>query len=214
MAVAVVLSSTSIAGAQATTGHELWLFGGGIADLTRRLELGLEQQVRLDESATGFNQTFTELSLRYRVARPFRVGGFYRLIVLDGETRHRVGVDGEALARIDRVRFGYRLRLQHTTRDQSARTALRNRVKIAVDAPHRLTPFVSAELFYVFEKSELREQRFSLGLDWAATKKIELTAFYLYQREINVNAPERSHVLGLGLTWTVRALKRARKPRE
>ncbi len=211
-AVALALSAGSAA-AQTTTG-QVWLSAEGTADLTPPLRLGVEQQLRLDADA-GYDQTFTELGLRYRVVDWLRVGGFYRLAFLDGETggetRHRVGADGEAVAKLDPLEIRYRLRLQHTTRDQGGATALRNRLKVAVDAPHKLEPFALGELFYALEKSELREVRVAAGLDWSATKKLTLTAFYLYQHELNVAAPEHHHVLGLAVSWQLREARSSKK---
>jgi len=212
VAATLLLARSGVAWAQTTTDEQLWIFGEGQAELTKKLRLDLEQQLRLDQAATGFDETFTELGLHYRLLKPLRVGGFYRAIFLDGETRHRVGGDGEARVGFGRVELSYRLRLQYTTRDQGGRTALRNRLKIAVDAPYGLVPFAAGELIYVFEKSELREERLYLGVEFAVTKRTGLSAFYLLQNEINVNAPERNHVLGLGLTWTVFEHAKKAKP--
>lgn len=211
MVVAALLLTGGVAAAQTVTDQKVWLSAEGTADVTPDLRLGVEQQLRLNDSASGYEQTFTELGARYRLAPRFRVGGFYRLIILDNETRHRVGGDGDARLPIGRAELGFRLRLQHTLRDAGGRTVVRPRLKLAFDAPHRLTPFIAGELFFELGNNQLDEQRLSAGLDWDATKRIGLTAFYLFQRE-DKSVDVQAHVLGLGIVWKVRvaARKKAR----
>ncbi len=211
MVVAALLMTGGVAAAQTVADQKVWVSGEGTADVTPDLRLGVEQQLRLNDSASGFEQTFTELGARYRIAPRFRVGGFYRVIVLDDETRHRFGGDGEARQPVGRAELGFRLRLQHTLRDAGGRTVLRPRLKIAFDAPHRLTPFVAGELFFELGDNQLDEQRLAAGLDWDATKRVGLTAFYLFQHE-DKKMDEQAHVLGLGVVWKVRVIPR-RKPR-
>ena len=202
-AMLAILARGGVAHAQATTDSQVWIFGEGQAELTKKLRLDVEQQLRLDDSARGFGETFTDIGLRYRLFKPLRIGAFYRFVVLDAEMRHRVGGDAEAQVGVGRVGISYRIRLQYTTRDAGGRTALRNRLKLDVGLPHGFTPFAAGELIYVFEKSELRERRLYLGVEWAMSTRIGLTAFYLHKEEVNVNDPETDHVLGLGLSFLV-----------
>lgn len=205
----VLFAGASPAHAQTVaTTSQVWLSAAAEADVVPRLRFGVEEQLRLDES--GFDQAFSELDLRYRVVPALRLGVLYRLAFLDGETRHRVGGDAELRLAIDPVTVRYRLRLEHTTRAQGAITSVRNKLKVSVDASRRVDPFASGELFYGIEPGEVREVRVSAGADVRLTKRLDLAAFYLYQREMNVNVPERHHVFGLALTWLAREVK-ARK---
>lgn len=207
--IAAALAVPGVAVAQTVTDQKVWIAGEGRAELTPALRLALEQQLRLGDSGSSFEQTFTELGLRYRIAKPFRVGGFYRAIFLDGETRHRLGADGDAQLALGRAELAGRLRLQHTLRDAGGETVVRPRLKLSLDAPHRLTPYVAAELFYSLDRGELRERRLSAGLGWEITKRIELTGFYLYQHE-DRSTDEQAHVVGFGVVWTVRTVDKPR----
>ena len=79
---------------------------------------------------------------------------------------------------------------------------VRNRFKIGVDLPRGLQPFAALELFYLLTPvSEYRETRFYLGLDWNLTSRLDLTAYYMNQKETNVQMPEENQVLGLGISY-------------
>lgn len=210
--ITLLVGIPSIAHAQATTTSQAWLSAQGEAELTRTLDLGVEQQLRSDGD-DGFDQTFTELATKLEVKDALRVGGFYRYAVLeDDERRHRVGANAEARAGLGRLELRYRLRLQHTTReDDEGRDVVRNRVKLVVDAPHKLEPFVSGEVFYLLGKSEVREQRAGAGVDWDVARRLTVSAFYLYQHEVNVEMPEHHHVLGVGVGWQIRDAKKPKK---
>jgi hypothetical protein len=177
--------------------------GAGVdAGFGPRVRLELEEELRVGADA-GYDQLHTQLGLSWRPMRPVRVGALYRLILLDDETRHRVGAEGEALGRAGRLRFGYRLRLQATTRPgDDTQLLVRNRGKVAVRASARVRPFVALELHHQIDpNAEFREFRFQLGVDWELQKKVDLTASYLYQEEANVGNPERNHVLALALVY-------------
>ena len=56
-------------------------------------------------------------------------------------------------------------------------------------------------------KNEFRVSRLTVGLDWKITKKIEVTTFYRLQDDIFIKAPERQHILGMMLTYKLKAKK-------
>jgi len=192
--------------AQPRSDEQVWLSAEGQAVVTKRLRLGVEQQLRLDEQASGFDQTHTELSVAYRLRKFLSVGAGYRFIVRGAEERRHRGMADAALSHdLGPVELQYRFRVQMTTREMDTQTVLRNRVRAAIDLPHRLMPFAAAEVHHVVDPGqELRELRGYLGLDWEATRAVELQLFYLHQRELNVNVPERNHILGMGFRYRFR----------
>jgi len=196
------------ASAQTMSERKLWLSAEGSADLTRKLRLNVEQQLRLDGGATGFDETLTELSLRFRIAKFLRIGAAYRFIVLPDEQRHRGAGEAQLATALGAVRPSYRARLEVTTRPgDDTQTRLRNRLKVAVNAPHRLEPFLAGELIHVLSpRSEFREVRLYAGTEWQATDELQLSAFYLFQDEHNMNAPERNHIVGLGASYRFRSI--------
>jgi len=205
LAFGVVLAAASRASAE--PGRGVWMSAEGQLVVEKRLRLGVEQQLRLEGPATDFDQTFTELSASYRLTSFLSLGAGYRFIVRADEQRHRGMADASLEHAFGPIELQYRLRGQITTRgDMEPQTVIRNRLSASVDAPYRLAPFAAGEVHHVVAPaSELRELRGYLGVDWGVSKAIRLEVFYLYQREVNVNQPERNHILGLGMRYRARA---------
>lgn len=146
---------------------------------TRRIELQLEPQLRLDQDASRFLAFLPELTLRYRAATWLRVGGGYRFEYErnnDGElvVRHRVSADARMRLELDPVRVDHRLMLVEQYRPSSNdqyRALLRNRIELGLGAWQRWAPSLAAELFH------------ALGdLDTVAYDRLRLTAGVAYDR--------------------------------
>ena len=197
--------TAGLARAQTTRDNRLWVSAAAEAELTERLRAVLEQELRLGTEA-GFVETYTQLGLRATVLEYLHLGAAYRYIAFDGETRHR-GL-GDVIVPVDlgKVAIQYRLRFQATTREQDdTQYTIRNRLKLEVNAPKKLTPFVGAEIFHqVSPNAEYRERRLFAGVAWQALKKLELAAYYLNQHEANVSMPEDNHVLVLEAAYRFR----------
>ncbi len=201
----LLLLLPSAARAQTVEDNQVWMTLEGRADLTRSLRLAVQQELRLGTEA-GYDETFTDIELMLRMSRALAVAGHYRLILLDGETRHRATGDFVARLRRKPVELTYRLRLQVTSRENDdALVPLRNKLKLALTTLGDLEAYVAIELFYQLSPaSEYRETRFYVGAQYQLSKKLDVEAFYLEQRETNVAAPENNHVLGLGVVYSFR----------
>lgn len=204
--VLLVIAIPHLAHAQRATDERLWAEVGVDADLGRRVELGVDQQLRLGAEA-GFVETHTQLEVGVRLARFARVGALYRFSVLDGEQRHRLAGRGDLRLERGKVTASYRLTVQETFRPAEQQLVIRNRGKLAVDASKRLAPFASVELHHQLAPvSEFRELRLVLGAEYRLTRRWDLAGYYLFQDEANVKVPERNHVLGVGVTFHLGAL--------
>lgn len=196
--------------AQTQQDTQLWASVEGQAEVSPRLQLEVEQEIRLGSSA-GFDETFTNISGRYDFTDHFAVGAHYRLILREDETRHRVGGDFRAKTRFGRLEPSYRMRLQATSRpNDDTLVPIRHRVQLAIDLPRKLEPFFGAELqFMLSPVSEYRERRFFVGVGWRATKRISLEASYLNLAESNVGQPDSFHVFGVSMSYQVREAKKS-----
>jgi len=205
VALLAVLCSVSQARAQTVDDNQVWMAAEGRADLTERARLSVEQELRLGSNA-GYDQTHTDIELGYRISKALAVAGHYRLILLDGETRHRVAGDFSARLRRKPIQLTYRLRLQATSRpNDSTLVPIRNKVTVAVAAPHDLEPYAGFEIQYMIKpNAEYRERRIYIGVEWHASARIDLAAYFLDLRESNVNMPAAYEVLGVGLTYQFR----------
>jgi uncharacterized protein DUF2490 len=207
IAAALLAVAPAPARAQVQEDNQAWLTAEGRADLTRALRLTVQQELRVGTEA-GYDETFTDVELGYRINRRFAVGAHYRLILLDGETRHRVAGDAAVRWRKKPVDLRYRLRLQATTREaDSTLVPMRHKFTLGILAPHHLEPYVAVEFHYLLSPvSEYRERRLYAGVEWAATDRLDLEAYFLDQRESNVQLPEHNQVIGLMASWQFRSV--------
>lgn len=58
--------------------QELWIGPSIKIDLPKKLEVSLEQQIRLDESITSYKSMFAELGIAYEINKHFKFKGAYR----------------------------------------------------------------------------------------------------------------------------------------
>ena len=208
LALLVPLLAPSVARAQTQEDTQLWLTAEGRAELTRRLRLAVQEELRVGTEA-GYDETFTDIELTYRLSRAIAAAGHYRLILLDGETRHRATGDLVARLRQKPIELTYRLRLQATSRENDdALVPIRNKFKLALTTLGDLEPYVAVEFHYQLSPaSEYRETRFYLGAQYQVTGALDVEAFYLELRETNVAMPETNHVLGVGVVFSFRQVK-------
>ncbi len=200
------------ASAQSQTDAKLWAGFTGEVELTRQLRLDIEEELRLGDSFTGFDKTFTQLGLRYRINKFLRVSGHYRFIVTQddfgsAEIQNRGAGDIELRYGMGKWRADYRLRLQSTVRPDNTRTYVRNKLKGSYRLDKKLAPFAGVEVFYLTTKSEFREFRVYLGSGWQINRKMGLSVFYMYQNEFNTGDPEQNHILGVGMSYRFRDIR-------
>lgn len=193
-----------------TTDFEFWPSVELRANLSDNVRFELEQQLRLDDGASQFKNTFTEAGLRLRMGRYFRIRANYRFIIRPNNIRQRIS--GDFLARYRKkgfpLRFNYRLRYQKTYRGAGRNPInfLRNKLAIGYNLSRLADPFIAGELYYRIwnRTNEFQKYRLDFGLDWRLGKKCDLTTFYRFQKEINVNNPALDHVIGMGYSYTLR----------
>lgn len=192
--------------AQARQDTQLWSEASGSADVTEALSLKVEQSLRLGVDA-GFARAHTDVEAAYRWHEMVSTSAHYRLLLYDGETRHRLAGDLDLRYRgLGSLRPSYRFRLQRTTRaNDDALTLIRNRLKLGYDAPHALEPYAAFEIFHaVSPVTEFREHRIYFGCEWGVTEQTDVTGYLLILREHNVQMPDENLVFGVGLGHSFR----------
>ena len=192
-----------------TTDFEFWPSAELRYNASKKFRFSVEQELRLDNGASQFKNTFTEAGLRYRISSYIDIRANYRFIVRPNDTRQRIS--GDFLARYRKkgfpLRFNYRLRYQVLYRGQGRNPInyFRNKLAVSYNASKLVDPFVEGELYYrIWNKpNEFQKYRLDVGVDWRLSKKSDLSVFYRLQKEINVNNPALDHVIGMGYSYTL-----------
>ena len=202
-----LIGIVSILNAQISTDTELWTGGTFELRLNKKFRVDLKEQFRLNDTISSMKSTFTEIGLRYKIDKHFAVKGSYRFTIKPTkDNRSRLSLD--AYYNWSKKKFPlaiqYRLRFQDTKESNTGSkfTYLRNKITVDYNLTKIVDPFLSYERYYRFnQKNEFRVWRFTAGLDWRLAKKIDLTTFYRYQKEINVKNPGAQHIIGIMLTY-------------
>ncbi len=196
---------------------EVWLGATLKMKLNKKIRLDLEQQLRLEDHESGFDQTFTELGLRYKITDNFNIKGQYRYAFTDDEhNESRWSIDLGYTHDINNfpLDIGYRLRVQDEKVDWTGekKTYIRQRVTLDYNLSKLMDPAFEYEWFYKFnDDHEFRRNRFTLSLQWKLNKHSELVTFARMEDEYNVKNPDRTYIMGIGYSYDLDFRKKKKK---
>ncbi|MCH8331194.1 MAG: DUF2490 domain-containing protein [Bacteroidetes bacterium] len=186
--------------------NELWTGIEFSKEINKKLDLALEEQLRLNDDFGSLKSFFTNVALQQRLHKYIRAGINYRFSIKELIDFHRITASLIFRYRKKPWTFTYRPKYQLEYGDQIPEKYFRNKLKIRYRVNKDINPFIATELFYntayrgrvgLFDKFRLQ-----LGLNYRLKKRKELTVYYMYQQEINVNYPSISNVFGVFYSYS------------
>lgn len=175
--------------------NELW---SGISlryKLNKKIQFGLDQQVRMSQNMNAIRSSLFEFSARYRFNKHFSLKGQYRYTIRNGNRNvNRFTMDANLKWKWKKadLTFEYRARFQHSMVVFTGEPAsyFRNRPKLSYYGFKKIEPFISYENFYKFNQhNEFRGHRYLLGVDIKLNKDLDLTLSYGIDQETNTKSP-------------------------
>ena len=184
------------------------------ADLTRKLSLEIEEELRFDHNCTQLDRWLNSVTLEY----PFLhnrmhvgiTGGAIRRYNDKGyfENRARVGLDVNYAETFRRFKFSYRSRLMTTFRDErmgdysvNPKMYWRNRFQVAYQRPNsRFKYSLSTELHWFLnnpQASIVDNLRTVLTLDYRLSRRQTISLSARMDNDIQVKEPVDRFYLGL-----------------
>jgi hypothetical protein len=208
LAAIVVLLAAAPVDAQSTSDEQLWLSAGARIELSDRVDVSLDQMLRLDQGFNRVGKAMPELGVSLDLPAGFRVHGGYRFTAdrrSEGTWRYenRLFVGARYRYDVGPFELGYRIEFQED-RYRKRETALhdnviRNRFSLALEAHDVVRPFVSYEALANLGGSPgtgLRSWRVTVGTELALGDH-DIDVFYRVRRPFN--APiDTDHIIGLG----------------
>ena len=198
---------------------EAWFGASYKLKFANKLDIQIEEQLRLDNDLDRVKKSFTEIGLDYEILKDFEVGVKYRFsIVPNSFAEDAVAKSAFNLSRIsvdlsyelDKKNFPlsleYRTRFQDTKElytDQKI-TFWRNKFSLEWKATKDIEPFVAYESFFrLNQKNEFRQDRYTVGVEWRINKEMDISTFYRVDQQINKKINGRQNIVGIMFAYSM-----------
>ncbi len=184
--------------------NESWTSIGFEKKLPYKLKLEFEQELRLKDQISTFKQTFSDISLSYKVFDGLRIQIPYRYIVYKDKIKQRLSFSGSYRYSFKPVDLKYRIKFQRTYEDkESTDDLIRKKFSVEYKLGKKVEPYISGELFHPYngEPKQLDEYRISFGLTVDIMKKNSIKIFYIFKKEDLAYCPLEVNVFGLAYSF-------------
>ena len=185
--------------------NESWTSIGFEKKLPYKLELEFEQELRLNNKLSTFKQTFSEVSISYKVFDGLKIQIPYRYAIFEKKIKQRLSFSGSYKYSFKPVNLKYRTKFQRTYEDgEIPENMIRNKFTIEYKLSKKIEPYVSGELFHPYntDHNQLDEYRVSFGVAVDLPRKKSIKIFYTYKKEdITKSSPDEINVFGLAYSF-------------
>jgi len=194
----------------------LWTGAAIEKSLGKAWTLSLKEEIRFKQDISQINNYFTDAGVRYLINKNFALEGGYRYTrdkKSDDsyESLTRFNLDLRYKGRLDFITIHYRLRYQKEVegfnlieQGTEYEKYVRNRIRIYYNDFKKFKPYVSAELFHLFEyaqPSEFEYIRVQGGVKYEAGKLGCFTLAYGFNREFSDVEPAMIYMFKLNYTY-------------
>jgi hypothetical protein len=172
--------------------------------VTKRLNIDIENGLRLQDNARQFKTYYADALLGYKLHKYLKLHAGYRFVQARQSYRHRFYAGVSLPFKLNkRWKFEARLRYQFEQQsDLDRENILRTRVEMAYN-PKKIPfdIFASVELFTGLDgRLALQRDRWLLGLDWPFHKHMNLKIYAATQFARGEDEPEYQQIFGTSFT--------------
>ena len=164
-------------------------------------KLNIEQSLRLENNLSQFKQTFTEISISYKINDLMRIDIPYRYSIYKNKIKNRISIGSSIKLNKKKIGTKYRLKFQNIKEsDKPIEITFRNKFTISYKINKKVIPFIAYEIFNPYEQRMMGidETRISLGSQIKINKKRDIKLFYTHKREDQLKTKTNSlYILGL-----------------
>ena len=165
------------------------------------LKLDFEQSLRLSGKEQSFKQTFTELTLSYKIIDDLIVSIPIRHAIFDDKVKNRISLGGGYKIGMKPFKIRFKTRFQKTyEKNEDPDEVYRNKLYAHYKLNKKLEPFLSYEVFHPANSNDnsLNEYRLSFGTDFDLPRKRSIKLYYQFKVEdLNKKSPDIAHIMGL-----------------
>jgi hypothetical protein len=200
-----------------------WMTFGFNKGITKKIGFQLDQEFRIRDNFSTINLFYTNVGLNYKPKKFIKVAAVYRMINKrkeDGSYGLRHRIYGDLTFKVkptDKWTLSNRVRLQAEWRKTGyaqqygnmPEVYLRNMFKAGYEIGPHATPYVATELRWQLQNPRFpwgngfNRQRFIGGMDYKLNDLHTFGAYFLYQKEFNVNDRQTLYIVGLEYTLSI-----------
>ena len=218
---ALFLCTSFVAFAQTNTDFETWSSVNVDVKLHKKLNLELEEQLRLKENSSEIDQYFTQIGLSYQLPKDFEIGGGLRFAKKNDNTGKKQGYESFFRYHIDlaykhkqkRFQFKHRLRFQNKNEvgvseaeGDFAKKNLRLKSSVSYNVRNwKLDPKFSAEIFNRSEQgkeSGFHKYRITLGSQYNFKNWGQIDLFFRLEQSLNAVFTKSTKIIGFSYTYS------------
>ena len=181
-----------------------WTSIGFEKNLPHSFSLEFEQELRIKDQLSTFSQTFSEVSLSYKVIDGLNISIPYRYAVFDDKIKQRLSLGVSYKYSLKPISLKYRVKLQRSyEKDKTPEQLIRNKFILQYKLGKKVEPYISGELFHPYngEPKQLDEYRISFGLTVDIMKKNSIKIFYIFKKEDLNSDPYDVNIFGLAYSF-------------
>jgi hypothetical protein len=189
--------------------------------------IGAEAILRTRNNSEDVKRWGLKVEVSRKIITLLKIGLSYQYISFndlkynDYQSRQRYAFFLSGKQKIGNFSISIREQVQRTIKDESDRIKAngnydtykinpeyiwRNRLQLSYNIPHfRVTPSLSFESFYQLNNPDgnvFCDLRYTLSFEYKITKHHQIELYGLINKEINVNDPVQSNVLGIGYSFS------------
>ena len=184
--------------------NESWTSIGFERKLTSSLKLEFKQELKLEDQASTFKQTLSEISFSYQVFDGLRIQIPYRYSTYEDKIKQRLSFGGSYRYSFKPMSLKYRIRFQRTIEEgEIPEDLIRNKFTIEYKLDKNIEPYVSSELFHSYSEDPVQfdEYRISFGLTVDIMERSSIKIFYIFKKEDLTKSPDEIGVFGLAYSF-------------
>lgn len=181
---------------------ELWTGVSIDFPIIDNLSIEPSEQFRFDNGISELKSAITDLSLKYKINKYFKVLTTYRLYARpDLLPNHALYFSGFLSYDIEPIELKYKLTYKKKFEEENqTKEHIRNKITLEYEVDKWIKPFIAYELFYRinYRKGDRFDNyRFYLGINFKINKDHEIQLYYLREEEINMKNPKMSNIIGV-----------------
>jgi len=200
--------AVGLRGADSDGVSQFWEIFGVDWKPVKGLRFDLEKQIRYESTFTNIESDITEVGVRYGLTKWLDIQADYRFVNMGTEKRNRL--DGNVIVgwHWGSVSISNRVRLQkefiETTSAKDSELVFRDRLRVTLRRNKALRPFAGGEIFLGLGEDgrEQNKYRLTAGLEYSVTKKVTLSAFYHFQRDLSEATNETTHIFACAFHYS------------